>query len=49
MLLSSLTNANPAFGFLGYALWAVSTFAVLLCMDVLECYLHALRLGRISE
>lgn len=28
----------------GFAVWAVATFAVLLCMDVLECFLHALRL-----
>ena len=29
---------------IGFAVWAVATFAVLLCMDVLECFLHALRL-----
>ena len=29
---------------LGFAVWAVATFAVLLAMDVLECFLHALRL-----
>jgi len=28
----------------GFAVWAAATFAVLLCMDVLECFLHALRL-----
>ena len=28
----------------GFAVWAVATFAVLLCMDTLECFLHALRL-----
>jgi len=29
---------------IGMALWAGATFAVLLCMDALECFLHALRL-----
>lgn len=28
----------------GYAVFAAVTFGVLLCMDVLECFLHALRL-----
>lgn len=31
-------------GFIGFAVWAVATVGVLLCMDVLECFLHALRL-----
>jgi len=30
--------------FIGFGIWFASTFAVLLCMDVLECFLHALRL-----
>jgi V-type H+-transporting ATPase subunit a len=29
---------------IGFAVWALATFAVLLCMDSLECFLHALRL-----
>ena len=29
---------------IGMAIWAGATFAVLLCMDALECFLHALRL-----
>lgn len=28
----------------GVTVWAAATFSVLLCMDVLECFLHALRL-----
>lgn len=32
------------FTFAGYAVFAGATFAVLLCMDNLECFLHALRL-----
>ena len=35
---------NAAFSFIGFGIWAAATFAVLLCMDVLECFLHALRL-----
>jgi V-type H+-transporting ATPase subunit a len=30
--------------FIGFSVWFGATFAVLLCMDVLECFLHALRL-----
>ncbi|EQC28004.1 hypothetical protein SDRG_14276 [Saprolegnia diclina VS20] len=30
--------------FVGFALFAGTTFGVILCMDVLECFLHALRL-----
>jgi hypothetical protein len=30
--------------FIAFAVWAGATFGVLLCMDVLECFLHALRL-----
>ncbi|OQS02153.1 vacuolar proton translocating ATPase A subunit, partial [Thraustotheca clavata] len=30
--------------FIGFALFAGTTFGVILCMDVLECFLHALRL-----
>lgn len=30
--------------FLTFAVFAGATFAVLLCMDTLECFLHALRL-----
>lgn len=35
---------GPIFTFIAYGAWAGATFAVLLCMDVLECFLHALRL-----
>lgn len=31
-------------GFIGFAVWAATTAGVLLTMDVLECFLHALRL-----
>jgi len=31
-------------GVIGFAAWFGATFFVLLCMDVLECFLHALRL-----
>jgi V-type H+-transporting ATPase subunit a len=29
---------------LGYPIWALVTIGVLLCMDSMECFLHALRL-----
>jgi V-type H+-transporting ATPase subunit a len=37
-------KGNPVFVFVGMAVWAAATCAVLLAMDVLECFLHALRL-----
>jgi len=43
-MLSMINTGNPVAIFLGYAVFAAVTFAVLLCMDVLECFLHALRL-----
>ena len=30
--------------FLAFFVWASATFAVLMCMDVMECFLHTLRL-----
>ena len=43
MVVAINTN-NPILVFMGYAVFAGVTFAVLLAMDVLECFLHALRL-----
>jgi len=40
----SLEANNPVFLVVGFAVWAFATFGVLLCMDLLECFLHALRL-----
>ena len=37
-------NTNGFMAFAGFSVWFGATFAVLLCMDVLECFLHALRL-----
>merc|ERR1712125_266030 len=42
-MLSTL-NMNFFMAFLGYGIFAGVTFGVLLMMDVLECFLHALRL-----
>jgi V-type H+-transporting ATPase subunit a len=42
-MLSTL-NINWFAAFIGYAVFAGVTFGVLLMMDVLECFLHALRL-----
>jgi len=43
-LLSMIETNNPVLIFFGYAVFAAVTFGVLLAMDVLECFLHALRL-----
>lgn len=43
-MVSMIQTNNPILIFLGYAVFAAVTFAVLLAMDVLECFLHALRL-----
>ncbi len=43
-MLSAIATGNPVLIFMGFAVFAAVTFAVLLAMDVLECFLHALRL-----
>lgn len=43
-LRSAINTGNPFFIFIGYAIFATVTTAVLLAMDFLECFLHALRL-----
>jgi V-type H+-transporting ATPase subunit a len=43
-LVGAISSGNPVFVFLGFAAWLAVTFAVLLCMDSLECFLHTLRL-----
>jgi V-type H+-transporting ATPase subunit a len=43
MIMQYGLNMKPL-GFVGFAVWACATTGVLLCMDVLECFLHALRL-----
>lgn len=42
-MLSTL-NMNPFASYIGFGVFAGVTFGVLLMMDVLECFLHALRL-----
>jgi len=37
-------ESGVLFAFVGFSVWFFATFAVLLSMDVLECFLHALRL-----
>jgi V-type H+-transporting ATPase subunit a len=39
-----ISSGSPIMGFIGFGAWAGATAAVLLSMDVLECFLHALRL-----
>lgn len=43
-MLSMIETGNPVMIYFGYAVFAAVSFAVLLCMDLLECFLHALRL-----
>ena len=43
-LLPAINSNNPLFVFVGFAVFAAVTTCVLLMMDVLECFLHALRL-----
>ena len=43
-MIPALNGGNPVAIVCGYAIFAAVTFAVLLAMDVLECFLHALRL-----
>jgi V-type ATPase 116kDa subunit family len=43
-MLSAIKTNNPVAVFIGFAIFFSVTFGVLLCMDVLECFLHALRL-----
>jgi V-type H+-transporting ATPase subunit a len=40
----AINSNNGLFVFLAYSIFAVVTAAVLLAMDLLECFLHALRL-----
>eukprot|EP00823_Brevimastigomonas_motovehiculus_P006115 TRINITY_DN486_c0_g1_i1.p1 TRINITY_DN486_c0_g1~~TRINITY_DN486_c0_g1_i1.p1 ORF type:complete len:951 (-),score=292.71 TRINITY_DN486_c0_g1_i1:134-2986(-) len=39
-----VNTGNPAMIVVGFAVWLGATVGVLCCMDVLECFLHALRL-----
>lgn len=43
-MLGMIETNNPVMIFGGYAVFACVTIGVLLLMDVLECFLHALRL-----
>lgn len=35
---------NGLFGVIGIGIWVIATVGVIVCMDALECFLHALRL-----
>ncbi len=43
-MLISIETRNPIYIFIGFIVFWSVTCGVLLCMDVLECFLHALRL-----
>jgi len=45
MLLGGAIESGSTFRiFFGYLIWATATFGIMLCMDLLECFLHTLRL-----
>jgi V-type H+-transporting ATPase subunit a len=44
-----VTGPSPIFALVGFGAWLGATTAVLLSMDVLECFLHALRLHWVSR
>lgn len=44
MMQYGIDTGSPIMTMVGFAAWCFATFGVLLCMDVLECFLHALRL-----
>lgn len=44
MMENGVESSVPGMGVIGFAVWLGATAGVLLAMDVLECFLHALRL-----
>mmetsp|Transcript_1114 Transcript_1114/g.1000 ORF Transcript_1114/g.1000 Transcript_1114/m.1000 type:complete len:599 (-) Transcript_1114:4-1800(-) len=44
VLWSGIEAQNPIFIFIGFTVFATASFAVLMCMDLMECFLHTLRL-----
>jgi len=44
VLMDQILGGNVFFAFIGFAVWAGATFAVLLIMETLSAFLHALRL-----
>lgn len=44
VLWSGVKAQSPILIFIGFAIFASASFAVLMCMDLMECFLHTLRL-----
>jgi V-type H+-transporting ATPase subunit a len=44
VLVMTWNSGSAVMIFVGFAMWFGATVAVLMAMDVLECFLHALRL-----
>jgi len=43
-IMGGIKSGNAIAVFIGFPIWLASTFGVLMCMDLMECFLHALRL-----
>lgn len=43
-IMGGVKGGNPIAAFIGFPIWMGATFGVLMCMDLMECFLHALRL-----
>lgn len=44
LLMDAIQNADVVMIIIGFLVWALSTLAILMGMDVMECCLHTLRL-----
>ena len=44
VLVTTWNTGNPVMIVVGFAMWLGATLMVLMAMDVMECFLHALRL-----
>ncbi len=40
----AMVSASPVGIMITFFMWATATIGVLMCMDVMECFLHTLRL-----
>ena len=43
-VLNAIKNGNPIVAVIGFPIFVACTVGVLMCMDLMECFLHTLRL-----